>query len=78
MRTLMSLLHVVYARAAADIASSSCSFVHSGTWAKTCPVAGLITPAVDLPFTALPSIVIVYSAIGNPPSEVCRESSEKR
>jgi len=37
--------------------------VQSGTSAKTFPVAGLITPVDFDPFTALPSIVMVYPGI---------------
>jgi hypothetical protein len=39
-------------------------FGDSGTWAKTFPVAGLITPTIFLPLTAFPAIVMVKSATG--------------
>ena len=59
-RLASSRLQPLKARAAASIAVSSCSRLHSGAFANTCPVDGLITPNSPLPATALPSIVIVY------------------
>jgi hypothetical protein len=47
-----------------SIAASSCSREQSGAWAKTAPVAGLITPKLCSALTALPSIVIVKSDMG--------------
>ena len=63
LRAPISRLQAGYAFCAASIAWSSSALVQSGTWAKTLPVAGLITPTVFDPFTALPSIVIVNSGI---------------
>src|SRR5215471_5688569 len=65
-RRLMSLLQVVKALCAESIAWSSSALLQSGTCAKVLPVAGLITPTVFDPATALPFIVIVYWAMGTP------------
>src|SRR5215469_286035 len=65
-RRLMSLLQVVKAFCDESIAWSSSALLQSGTCAKVLPVAGLITPTVLDPATALPFIVIVNSAIRTP------------
>src|SRR5215472_15611294 len=72
-RRLMSLLQVVKAFCAESIAWSSSGLLQSGTCAKVLPVAGLITPTVFLPATALPFIVIVNSAIKTPFSGVGKD-----
>src|SRR5215469_7403952 len=65
-RRLMSLLQPVNAFCAESIAWSSSALLQSGTCAKVLPLAGLITPTVFDPATALPFIVIVNSAIRTP------------
>src|SRR5580704_6905086 len=59
-RTSISRLQAGYAFWAASKAWSSSALLQSGTWAKTLPVAGLITPTVFDPFTGLPLMVMVY------------------
>ena len=54
------------ARCAASITPSSCAFEQSGACAKTSPVAGLTTPNVLSPATALPSIVMLNSDMAAP------------